>query len=157
MFRRYLFAPSGRPCSQPPWGTLAAVDIGNGTIRWQVPLGSMQGFGGATTAVPPGSISLGGPIVTAGGIAFIAGTFDPFLRAFDIENGRELWKGELPAGGHATPMTYKVAGRQYSCDRRRRARENCRRAGRRRARGVRASQLSLRCSKSMRHCGAGFG
>jgi quinoprotein glucose dehydrogenase len=111
-FRRYLFAPSGRPCSQPPWGTLAAVDIANRTIRWQVPLGSMEGFGGAT-AVPPGSISLGGPIVTAGGIAFIAGTFDPFLRAFDIENGRELWKGQLPASGHATPMTYKVGGRQY--------------------------------------------
>jgi len=51
--------------------------------------------------------------VTAGGIAFIAGTFDPFLRAFDIENGRELWKGQLPASGHATPMTYKVGGRQY--------------------------------------------
>jgi quinoprotein glucose dehydrogenase len=76
----------------------------------------MQNFGNATsTSIPPGSITLGGPIVTAGGIAFIAGTFDPFLRAFDIESGRELWKGELPFSGHATPMTYKLTptGKQF--------------------------------------------
>ena len=113
MFRRFLQAPSGLPCSRPPWGVLVALDIGKGAIRWQVPLGSMRGFGPGATPLPPGSISLGGPIVTAGGIVFIGGSVDPYLRAFDVENGRELWKGELPVSGHATPMTYKVAGRQY--------------------------------------------
>lgn len=84
-----------------------------GTIKWQVPLGSMLNFGGGHEPVPPGSIGFGGPIVTAGGLAFIAGTFDPFLRAFDVETGKELWKAQLPASGHATPMTYSVNGKQY--------------------------------------------
>jgi quinoprotein glucose dehydrogenase len=82
-------------------------------IRWQVPLGSMEHFGGEHGHIPEGSINLGGPIVTAGGLAFVAGTTDPHIRAFDVENGKELWKAELPASGHATPMTYQVNGRQY--------------------------------------------
>lgn len=74
----------------------------------------MQGFGGATVSVPPGSVNLGGPIITAGGLAFIGGAVDRYLRAFDVENGKELWKGALPAGGHATPMTYRAPnGKQY--------------------------------------------
>jgi quinoprotein glucose dehydrogenase len=94
---------------------LTAVDMTEGKIRWQVPLGSMQDFGGKQPPVPPGSISLGGPIVTAGGLVFIAGTFDPFIRAFDVETGKELWKAQLPASGHATPMTYLLRknGKQY--------------------------------------------
>src|SRR5262249_52546539 len=115
MFRRFIQGPSNLPCSRPPWGVLTAVDMRAGTIKWQVPLGSMQDFGGKQPPVPPGSPSLGGAIVTAGGLVFIGGTFDPYLRAFDIDNGRELWKGELPASGHATPITYRLrsAGRQY--------------------------------------------
>jgi len=74
----------------------------------------MQGFGGSSAPVPPGSINLGGPIVTAGGLVFIAGTVDRHLRAFDAESGKELWKGVLPANGHATPMTYRAQnGKQY--------------------------------------------
>jgi glucose dehydrogenase len=94
---------------------LTAVDITEGKIRWQIPLGSMQDFGGKQPHVPPGSITLGGPIVTAGGLVFIAGTFDPFIRAFDIETGKELWKAELPVSGNATPMTYMLGanGKQY--------------------------------------------
>jgi quinoprotein glucose dehydrogenase len=115
LFRRFLQSPSDLPCIAPPWGVLTAVDMTEGKIRWQIPLGSMQDFGGKQPPVPPGSITLGGPIVTAGGLVFIAGTFDPFLRAFDIETGKELWKAELPTSGHATPMTYKLGtnGKQY--------------------------------------------
>ena len=85
LFRNLLRAPSGLPCCPPPWGTLTAVGMTQGKIRWQVRLGSMQGFGGSLDPLPPGAPSLGGPIVTAGGLVFIAGTFDPFIRAFDVE------------------------------------------------------------------------
>jgi quinoprotein glucose dehydrogenase len=115
LFRRFLQSPSDMPCTAPPWGKLIAVDMTKGTIRWQVPLGSMQDFGGKQPPIPPGSISLGGPITTAGGLVFIAGTFDPFVRAFNVETGKELWKMQLPDSGHATPMTYLLArnGKQY--------------------------------------------
>lgn len=116
MARRFLQSPSDLPCSAPPWGVLTAVDMSEGKIRWQVPLGTMQDFGGThAQQIPPGSISLGGPIVTAGGIVFIAGTTDSFIRGFDIESGKELWKAQLPAGANATPMTYQLRsnGKQY--------------------------------------------
>jgi quinoprotein glucose dehydrogenase len=75
----------------------------------------MQDFGGSHPPVPPGSISLGGPIATAGGLVFIGGTVDSFFRAFDIETGREIWKMQLPASGAATPMTYCThsGGKQF--------------------------------------------
>lgn len=108
MFRRPLFSPKSIPCIAPPWGTLTAVDMVRGTIKWQVPLGSWH------EGLPPGNISLGGPIVTGGGLVFVAGTaLDPYIRAFDAETGKELWKARLPAPGHATPMTYQIGGKQY--------------------------------------------
>jgi membrane-bound PQQ-dependent dehydrogenase (glucose/quinate/shikimate family) len=109
MFRRPLLSPTYRlPCVPPPWGMLNAVDISAGKVRWQVPLGSFH------EGLPPGSITLGGPIVTAGGLIFIAGTIDPFLHAFDIETGKELWKAQLPTSAHATPMTYQgTHGKQF--------------------------------------------
>ena len=114
MYRRFLQAPeSDLPCSKPPWGMLTAVDMSTGTIRWQVPFGSMEKFGGSHGPTPAGSVSLGGPIATAGGLIFISGTTDPFLRAFDVETGKELWKAPLPFSGHATPMTYEINGKQY--------------------------------------------
>ena len=113
LLRRYLQSPSDLPCGAPPWGTLTAVDMAKGSIRWQIPLGSMLGFGGAQGPVPPGSISLGGPITTEGGLVFIAGTPDARIRAFNVENGKEVWDALLPASGNATPMTYEINGKQY--------------------------------------------
>jgi quinoprotein glucose dehydrogenase len=113
MYRRFLQGASDLPCTPPPWGMLSAVDLNQGTIKWQVPLGSMQYFGGGHDAVPPGSIGFGGPIITATGLVFIAGTFDPYIRAFDVQTGKEVWKAQLPASGNATPMTYRVNGKQY--------------------------------------------
>jgi quinoprotein glucose dehydrogenase len=113
MYRRFLQASSDLPCSPPPWGMLSAVDMNEGKIKWQIPLGSMQYFGGGHSPIPPGSIGFGGPILTASGLAFIAGTFDPYIRAFDVETGKELWEAQLPASGNATPMTYSMNGKQY--------------------------------------------
>ena len=114
MFRVFLFAKAHHlPCTPPPWGTLSAVDMVQGTIRWQVPLGS---FAPSKPVVPLGATSLGGPIVTASGLVFIAGTVvDPAIRAFDVETGKEIWKFDLPAPGAATPMTYQVrpGGKQF--------------------------------------------
>jgi quinoprotein glucose dehydrogenase len=87
--------------------------MAKGTIRWQIPLGSMTDFGGAHGSVPLGSISLGGPITTEGGLVFIAGATDSRIRAFNVENGKEVWDAILPASGNATPMTYEINGKQY--------------------------------------------
>ena len=107
--RRTSFTSSlGIPCVKPPWGQLTAVDMTRGTIRWQIPLG-VTPFIPLKLGVP----GLGGPIVTAGGLVFIAASFDDRLRAFDTDSGALVWEVKLPAGGQATPMTYAIGGRQY--------------------------------------------
>jgi quinoprotein glucose dehydrogenase len=118
MRRRILLAPSGLPCTPPPFGTLVAIDLRSGARLWESPLGSVAGLVGPETAarLAPdwGSPNLGGPIVTAGGVVFIAAALDRALHAYDIETGRELWRGTLPASGKATPMSYRLAsGEQY--------------------------------------------
>jgi quinoprotein glucose dehydrogenase len=105
--RTVLLSPLGIPCNAPPWGTLAAVDLSAGAIRWQVPLGSMA------MDLIRGLPNLGGPIVTRSGLVFIAAATDDKLRAFDAGTGKELWQAPLPAGGQATPMTYVEGGRQF--------------------------------------------
>lgn len=112
MYRRPLTSPDNQLCAAPSWGTLVAVDFMQGTIRWQVPLGT---FNLAPAHGPPGTPSLGGPIITVGGLVFIAGTaLDAHFRAFDVETGRAVWSKELPAPGHATPMTHEFRGRLYA-------------------------------------------
>ena len=117
MRRRTLETRDGIPCNPPPWGTLAAVDLGTGTVAWEVPLGHLPDGHPllAMAGTPPiGTPGGGGPIVTAGGLVFIAATMDPKLRAFDLASGRELWQAPLPFAGIATPMSYRGAdGRQY--------------------------------------------
>lgn len=112
MMRQTLLTADRVPCSPPPWGELVAFDLARGQVKWKVPLGDWPGTGQQPGA-PFGSISLGGVLVTAGGLAFVAGTLDQRLRAFDLETGHELWSAPLPAGGHALPMTYLAGGRQY--------------------------------------------
>jgi membrane-bound PQQ-dependent dehydrogenase (glucose/quinate/shikimate family) len=105
---------NGRPCQQPPWGTLDAVDLNQGEIVWRVPLGVVEELE-AKGIHNTGSQNLGGSIVTAGGLVFVAGTTDHRFRAFDKQTGKELWEAELEANGHATPMTYqgKRSGKQF--------------------------------------------
>ncbi|HEX6575020.1 MAG TPA: pyrroloquinoline quinone-dependent dehydrogenase [Gemmatimonadaceae bacterium] len=116
MRRRILVSPNRIPCSLPPWGALVAVDLNTGKHAWSVPLGDpsiMAPQMKAAAGPPLGLPNLGGPIITAGGLVFVGATMDRSIRAFDIETGRELWRGELPAGARATPMTYVVNGRQF--------------------------------------------
>ena len=113
MSRDFLRAPSGLPCIKPPFGELMAVDLDAGRIVWRVPLGSLEEVAPGVGHIAQGSIVLGGPIVTAGGLIFQGGTMDRTLRAFSAETGKLLWSAELPASAHATPMTYQVGGKQY--------------------------------------------
>jgi quinoprotein glucose dehydrogenase len=113
--REPVLSPLGVPCNPPPWGTLAAVDLNSGEIRWQVRLGTIRDILPIPLPIKLGTPNVGGPLVTASGLIFIGAAMDDYLRAFDIESGEELWKARLPAGGQATPMSYRVrpGGRQY--------------------------------------------
>ncbi|MGH8403167.1 MAG: PQQ-binding-like beta-propeller repeat protein, partial [Gammaproteobacteria bacterium] len=108
MRRRVLLSPLGIPCVKPPWGELAAVNMQTGEIKWRVPLGNAV-LNHWNLGVP----NIGGPMVTAGGLIFVAATMDGDIRAFDLQTGKMLWQYKLPAGGQATPMTYSMNGRQY--------------------------------------------
>ena len=110
-FRRYL-DKEGYPAIKPPWGTLNAVDLNTGEIKWKVPLGEYEKL--TARGIPPtGTENYGGPVVTAGGLIFIGATADETFRAFDKDTGKVLWQSKLPFGGNATPSTYTVKGKQY--------------------------------------------
>ncbi|WP_236676326.1 outer membrane protein assembly factor BamB family protein [Chryseolinea lacunae] len=102
----------GYPGVKPPWGTLNAIDLNTGDRVWQVPLGEYPEL--TAKGIPiTGTQNLGGSLVTAGGLVFVAATRDEKLRAFDKQTGKLLWEYKLPAGGYATPATYVVDGKQY--------------------------------------------
>jgi len=110
-----LEAETGRErCNAPPWGAIAALDLGARARRWEVTLGTVRDLSPVPIPIPWSVPNMGGPIATAGGVVFVGAALDDYLRTFDSETGREIWKGRLPAGGHATPMTYRVreGGRQ---------------------------------------------
>jgi len=108
-YRKFL-DPDGYPAVAPPWGTLNAIDLNDGTYVWRIPLGEYPALADKST----GSENYGGPILTAGGVLFIGATlYDKKFRAFDPRNGKLLWETILPYAGNATPITYLAGGRQY--------------------------------------------
>ena len=114
MNRGLVESPLGVPCTKPPWGSLVAMDLGKGEIIWKKPLGTIEDV--APAIVPNlelGTPLIGGAIITASGLVFVGAASDDYLRAIDLNTGEELWRGRLPAGGQATPMTYELDGRQF--------------------------------------------
>jgi len=114
-----LLSPFGVPCVAPPWGTLLAVSLDTGEKTWEVPFGTPRDMVPGLSWFPflpeMGFPSAGGPIVTDGGLVFIGGALDNYIRAYDARDGVEVWRHRLPAGGQATPMTFRGAdsGRQF--------------------------------------------
>ncbi|TKI06591.1 glucose/quinate/shikimate family membrane-bound PQQ-dependent dehydrogenase [Martelella alba] len=108
-----FLSPLGLPCKQPAWGYIAALDLKTNQVVWKKRLGTVRDSSPLPLPFKLGMPMLGGPISTAGNVAFIAATADNYLRAFSVSNGEMLWQTRLPAGGQATPMTYEVNGRQY--------------------------------------------
>jgi len=118
MRRRLLLAPSRLPCTPPPFGALVAIDLKTGRKAWETPLGSMTSIVSpdVLTQTSPdwGSVNLGGAVATANGIVFVGGALDRRIHAYDVETGRELWNGELPASAKATPAIYRLeSGAEY--------------------------------------------
>ena len=111
--RRLLLAPSRLPCTPPPFGALVAIDLSTGRKKWETPLGSMTSVLAPDIATITksewGSVNLGGPVATSGGVIVIGAALDRRLHAYDTQTGRELWHGELPASAKATPMTYTLS------------------------------------------------
>lgn len=114
-----FMSPLGIPCQKPPFGTLSAIDMKTQKIVWQVPVGTVQDTGPfgikMRAPMPVGMPTLGGTLATQGGLVFIAGTQDYYLRAFDTSTGKEVWKARLPVGSQGGPISYKSpkTGKQY--------------------------------------------
>lgn len=114
VFMNPLLSSWGAPCTKPPWGTLDAVDLSSGRIKWRVPLGNLKHLAPwPVSLMIKGTIEFGGPMVTAAGLTFIAATADRQIRAFDTDTGAELWRDELPTTGNSVPMSYVSGGKQF--------------------------------------------
>jgi quinoprotein glucose dehydrogenase len=112
--RSLLISPETMlPLSPPPWGTLAAINLADGTLAWEVPLGMLADPAVLPGAEAWGSVHFGGPTTTGGGLTFIGATIDGYFRAFDTQTGELLWQDQLPFPAQSTPMTYAVNGKQF--------------------------------------------
>ena len=110
-YNKFL-TPKGNPAISPPWGSLNAINLKTGKLLWKVPLGEYPEL--KKKGVPPtGTENYGGPVVTAGGLVFIAGTPDKMFRAFNKMNGKLVWSYELPFAAFATPAMYKIGDKQF--------------------------------------------
>jgi quinoprotein glucose dehydrogenase len=108
-----FLSPVSVPCLRPPWGTMAAIDLKTMKVVWQHPSGTIRDIAPIPVPITLGIPMLGGPLTTAGGVAFYTGWYEYTIRAFDVRNGRVLWEASLPAGAQSTPMTYEIEGKQY--------------------------------------------
>lgn len=115
--RVMVTSPLGVPCTQPPYGTLSAIDMNTRQIAWQRSMGTVEEMGpmGIRTRlpIPLGMPTLGGPVATASGLVFFTGTADYYLRAMDVATGEEIWKSPLPVGAQSTPLVYERDGQQF--------------------------------------------
>jgi quinoprotein glucose dehydrogenase len=108
-----FLSPIGLPCKRPPWGFMAGIDLKTMKVAWMHRNGTIRDSAPIPIPIKMGIPSLGGPLTTAGGVAFLTSTADYFIRAYDVRNGDQLWEDRLPAGGQSTPMSYDVDGEQY--------------------------------------------
>jgi quinoprotein glucose dehydrogenase len=107
-------SPFGVPCQEPPWGSVAGDDLNSGAIVWRHRNGTVRDLAAVSLPFRMGVPSLGGPIVSVGGVAFLSSSLDNYVRGYDLTTGQELWRHRLPAGGQAAPMSYQGEdGRQY--------------------------------------------
>ncbi|HEX5779433.1 MAG TPA: PQQ-binding-like beta-propeller repeat protein [Xanthobacteraceae bacterium] len=109
-----FFSALGLPCQQPPWGYVVGVDLRTGKTVYRHVNGTVRDLAPVPLPFEMGVPGIGGPIVTKGGVAFLSGTLDYYVRGYDLRTGAEIWRARLPAGGQATPSTYLGRdGRQY--------------------------------------------
>lgn len=108
-----FLSPVGIPCIAPPWGNMAAIDTRTNKVVWEHRVGTIRDETPLPLPFNLGTPMLGGPLATAGGVTFLTSTMDYYIRAFDMKDGKLLWRDRLPAGGQSTPMSYSVNGKQY--------------------------------------------
>jgi quinoprotein glucose dehydrogenase len=108
-----FLSPIGIPCFRPPWGYMAAIDLRTMKVAWMHRNGTIRDVAPLPIPMKLGVASLGGPLTTAGGVAFLTSTEDYYIRAYDVRDGSQIWEDRLPAGAQSTPMSYAVNGRQY--------------------------------------------
>ncbi|MBB3147181.1 quinoprotein glucose dehydrogenase [Phyllobacterium trifolii] len=106
-------SPLGLPCQAPPWGYVAGADLRTGKVTWKHRNGTVRDSSPLPLPFKVGVPGIGGPMITAGGVAFLSAAVDDYLRAYDVTNGNQLWEARLPAGGQSTPMSFALNGKQY--------------------------------------------